>query len=234
MCRMRIQIRYCFPLSGLADGKILLLLTLLAIELVPKPVPPTVAAEVLRLCLVGLNDERNLAALSSLRSLSVSKILKTELSSLQTQMTKSHILSAGLTSRHLALNVLIDLRVSDIHPICAFLQDSNEEDQWTTLTAIAGSLEKSTQGRVITGLKARDVEVFNPILQQGLSEFETDGTSSSSVADHSHSTKSDVEFPSCMHQSHQFQWSSMRVSKQSFPVIDNPNRYYHRRSSTLH
>jgi len=173
---MHILTRYCFFFDILADDEILLVLTLLAIDLVPKPVSPSFAGEVLRLCLEGLRHERNLGVLSSIRSLGVSKILKSELLSLQDEMSKSHILPEKLTARHLSVKILVDLRVSDIHPICTFLRDLNGDDQWTTLTAMAGSLEKSTQGRVIMDLTSQDVEVFNPLLKQGLSEFETDST----------------------------------------------------------
>ena len=174
----------------------------MAIDLIPKPVPPTVAGEVLRLCLAGLREDRNLGTLASLRSLGVSKILKSELLSLQ---TKSEILPEVLTPHHLALNILIDLRVSDIHPLCVFLRDFAEIDQWTILVAVAGSLEKSTQGRVITGLKEEDIQAFNPILQQGLSKFEKDGLLSSLPADRSRVAKGYIEFSSRLHQSHQFQ-----------------------------
>jgi hypothetical protein len=181
---------------------------LLAIDLVPKPVPPTVAGEVLTLCLAGLREDRNLGTLASLRSLGVSKILKSELLSLQ---SKSKILPEVLTPQHLALNILIDLRVSDIHPLCAFLRDFTEIDQWTILATIAGSLEKSTQGRVITGLKGQDIQSFNPILQRGLSEFETDGSLSYFPTDQSRVAKGYIKFPSCLHQSHQFQRRNLRV-----------------------
>lgn len=182
--------------------EILLFTTLLAIDLIPPPVPPPVAGEVLKLCLAGLRDDRDLGSLVSLRSLGVSKMLKSDLLSLQ---TKSKSLQAVLTPRHLAINILIDLRVSDIHPLCVFLGDFNEIEQWTILAAIAGSLEKSTQGRVITGLKERDIQVFNQILRQGLSEFETDGTPYSFSADKSRVAKGYIEFPSRLYQSHQFQ-----------------------------
>src|SRR5437667_10612760 len=110
-----------FLLVVVAD-EILLLTTLLAIDLVPKPVPPSVSSEVLRLCLAGLAEERKLETLVSLRSLGVSKILKSELLSLQTQMPQSQVLAEVLTPRHLALNILIDLHVSDIRPLCAYLR----------------------------------------------------------------------------------------------------------------
>jgi hypothetical protein len=150
--------------------------TLLAIDLIPKPVPPTVSKEVLDFCLAGLHDERDLAMLAGLRSLGASKILKTELLSLHTQMAKSQIVPMALTAQNLAHRILIDLSVGDIRPICEFLGNFEYEGQWKTLTAIAGSLEKSTHGRVITGLKDQDVQIFSPILQQGISQFESDGT----------------------------------------------------------
>src|SRR5947207_13622074 len=202
-----------FLIVVVAD-EILLLTTLLAIDLIPRPVPPTVSREVLRLCLAGLGEDRSLRTLASLRSLGVSKILKSELLSLQTQMSKSKVSPEVLTSRHLALNILVDLRVSDIRPLCAFLGDCNEIDRWTTLDAIAGSLEKSTQGRVVTGLKEHDIEVFNPILQQGLSEFESDGMIPFYLLiDQSHVAKGYTEFPSRLYQSYQLQRRNLRVSK---------------------
>jgi hypothetical protein len=144
---------------------------------VPRPILPTVAAEVLELCLAGLNEKRDLVSLSSLRSLGVSKILRGELLSLQRQVSKSQILPNVLTSRNLSQNVLVDLCVPDIRPICAFLQDFEDDERWGTLSVIAASLEKSTQAKVLTNLEDEDVKVFNPILQEGISEFEMDGTS---------------------------------------------------------
>lgn len=151
-------------------------MTLLAIDLVPKPISPTVATEVLELCLAGLRDNRDLVSLSSLRSLAISKILKSELLALQTHVSKSQILPNILTPRNLSRNVLVDLCVADIRPICAILPDIGDDDQWRILSAIATSLEKSTQAKVVTNLEDQHVKPFNPILQQGISEFETDGT----------------------------------------------------------
>jgi hypothetical protein len=149
-------------------------LTLLAVDLVPKPVPPTMSAEMLKLCLVGLKEVRALGALSSLRSMNVSKILKSELLSLETKITTSG--QGILNAQHLALNILVDLRVSDIRPICAFLNDVEREHHWAMLVSLAGALEKSTQGRVIPGLTMQDIQPFNPILQAGLKDFESDCT----------------------------------------------------------
>jgi hypothetical protein len=149
-------------------------LTLLAVDLVPKPVPPTMSAEMLKLCLVGLKEVRALGALSSLRSMNVSKILKSELLSLKTKITNSG--QGILNAQHLALNILVDLRVLDIRPICAFLNDVEGEHHWVTLVSLAGALEKSTQGRVIPGLTMQDIQPFNPILQAGLKDFESDCT----------------------------------------------------------
>jgi len=159
----------------MANGQILLVTTLLAIDLVPKPVPPTVTKEVLQLCLAGLLDERDLPTLAALRSLGTSKILKAELLNLNSQIAKSRIVPQALTARNLVHGILSDLSVGDIRPICDFLRDFEYEGQWKTLGTIAGSLEKSTQGRVLTGLRDGDVEVFSPILQRGISQFESDG-----------------------------------------------------------
>lgn len=174
--------------------------TLLAIDLIPKPVPPTISKEVLRLCLAGLRDDRDLATLAGLRSLGASKILKSELLSLHTQIAKSQIVPVALTARNLAHGILVDLSVGDIRPICEFLGDFEYEGQWKTLAAIAGSLEKSTHGRVVTGLKDQDVQVFGPILQQGISQFESDGIPFHPyVINGSSSSKGDVEFSSCVY-----------------------------------
>lgn len=153
-----------------------MLLTLIAIDLVPRPVPPTVSGDVLTLCLAGLLEHRDLAVLLSSRSLGVSKILKTELLSLQDLISTSQTPSKLLSPRNLSLDILVDLCVPDIRPICSYLRESDEDGQWHALAAIAGSLEKSTQGRLVNGLKDNEVEIFCPILRQGLSEFETDGT----------------------------------------------------------
>jgi hypothetical protein len=152
-----------------------LLTALLSISLIPKPVPPTVAAEVLNLCLAGLCEKRDLISLSASRSLGLSKILKSELLSLQSQISTSQILPEILTSRVLALNILVDLTVPDIRPICAFLRESSDAGRWEILASVAGALEKSTQAKVVTGLEDQDIQVFNPILQNGISGFDTDG-----------------------------------------------------------
>jgi hypothetical protein len=162
----------------MADGQILLVMTLLSIDLIPKPGPPTVTKEVLDLCLAGLRDERDLATLAGLRSVGASKILKTELLNLHSQIGKSRIVPLALTARNLVHGILCDLSVGDICPICDFLRDFKCEGQWKTLATVAGSLEKSTQARVITGLRDQDVEVFGPILQEGISQFDSDGISS--------------------------------------------------------
>ena len=134
------------------------------------------AGEVLELCLAGLRDERDLATLAGLRSLGASKILKSELGRLQTQMAESRTVPVTLNARNLAHGILIDLSVGDIRPICEFLREFEYEGQWKTLAAISGSLEKTTQGRVIPGLKDQEVQVFNPILRDGIRQFESDGT----------------------------------------------------------
>jgi hypothetical protein len=149
---------------------------LLAIDLVPRPVPSSVVAEVLEFCLAGLKEKRDLISLTSLRSLGVSKILKSELLALQSQVSKSQILPNILTSRNLAQNVLVDLCVPDIRPICTFLRNFDGDDQWRTLSVIGTSLEKSTQAKIWSKLETKDVEIFNPILKQGVSNFENDGS----------------------------------------------------------
>jgi hypothetical protein len=105
----------------------------------------------------------------------LSKILKSELLSLQSQISTSQILPEILTSWALALNILVDLTVPDIRPICTFLRDSADAGRWDILASVAGALEKSTQGKVVTGLEDRNIQVFNPILQNGISGFDTDG-----------------------------------------------------------
>ena len=150
--------------------------TLLTVNLVPKPIPSTVAMDVLKLCLAGVNEKRDLIKLLSVRSLGVSKLLKSELLDLQTRTAKIQILPKALISHNFALDVLINLSVQDIRPICKLLWNIGEEDRWRTLASLAGCLEKSTQGKLLTGLEAQDISAFSPILKQGLSEFETDGT----------------------------------------------------------
>jgi len=81
-----------------------------------------------------------------------------------------------LNAQSLAYEILVDLSVGDIRPICEFLREYEYEGQWKTLAAIARSLEKTTQGRVIPGLEDQDVQVFTPILQDGIRQFESDGT----------------------------------------------------------
>jgi hypothetical protein len=185
-------------------NKILLLLTLLAIELIPNPVSPLTSGDILQLCLAGIKEKRGLTELSSLRSIGVSKILKAELNSLAIELSKEEIIPETLSSHGLALTLIMDLTVPDIHPICLFLQDFDHEDEWKTLSAIAGSLEKSTQSKVLTGLTREDISVFKPILEQGLSTFESDCNSSFCQSYHSLSSKRDSEFPSSLYQSNQF------------------------------
>lgn len=82
-----------------------------------------------------------------------------------------------LTTRGLALSILVDLSVPDIRPICAFLRDTEDVDPWEILVSIDGALEKSTQGKLVTGLEDRDIQVFKPILQNGISGFDANGMS---------------------------------------------------------
>ena len=152
----------------------MLFCTLLAIQLVTKPVPPTVAPEVLQLCLAGLKENRDIATLSSLRSVGLTKIMKSEFSTLQDQLLKSQIVPEALSSYNIALHIIADLSVSDIHPLCEFLADLDEQLDWMILAPIASSLEKCTQGKLMNGLKSQDVEVFNSILNRGINEFDND------------------------------------------------------------
>ena len=170
----------------------MLFATLLVIYLVPKPIPLTVAGDVLTLCLEGINEKRDLNKLLSARSLNVSRILRNELLDLQSQTEGKTALPEVLASRTFALDILSDLGVPDIRPICAFLRELDVEDHWRTLVALGGSLEKSTHGRLLSGLKDEEVAVFRPILKQGLAQFETDGTFLIFLIDHCHPSKGDV------------------------------------------
>jgi len=152
----------------------LLFCTLLAIELVTKPLPPTIAAEVLDLCLAGLKESRDIATLSSLRSIGLPKIMKSEFSALQDQLLKSQIVPEALSSHNIALDIIEELSVSNIHPLCKFLSDSDEQLDWRTLAPISSSLEKGTQGKVMNDLKSQYVDVFNSILCRGINEFDDD------------------------------------------------------------
>ena len=188
--------------------KILLLITLLVVDLIPKPLPPTISTGVLRLCLAGLRETRDLGKLSNLRSLSISKILKSELLTLQGQMAKLHILPEALTPRNFALSIIVDLPVTDIRPLCEFLRDCQDEDS-KILVAVAASLEKSTQGRVVTGLEDNEVEIFEHILKRGISEFDTNGMQFLDFTYASPAPQSDRDVSACMYQSHQFEQHNM-------------------------
>ena len=147
---------------------------MLAIELVTKPLPPTIATEVLDLCLAGLKESRDIATLSSLRSIGLPKIMKNEFSALQDQLLKSQIVPEILSSHNIALDIIEELSVSNIHPLCKFLSDSDEQLDWRTLVPISSSLEKGMQGKVMNDLKSQDVDVFNSILCRGINEFDDD------------------------------------------------------------
>jgi hypothetical protein len=179
-----------------------LTLTLLAVDLVPKPVPPTASAEMLKLCLAGLKEVRTLGTLLGLRSMHVSKALKSELLALEAKLTYSGESMSILNAHHLAFNVLVDLRVSDIHPICAFLGEIEGDYHWAKLVALAATLEKSTHGKLIPGLTPDDIQPFNAILHTGLRDFESNCNSPATLSflnSLSRSTKSHLEFPSSMH-----------------------------------
>src|SRR5579859_3107081 len=153
--------------------------------MVPRPVPKTTTEIVMALCLKGLEERRDLVTLASVRSLGVSKILKAEFIDLQGKMSKSTNGLESLTAQNLAARILPDLIVQDIQPLCSFL--SNYDGiEWSVLLAVAGSLEKSTQGRIVTGLKEDEITGFNRILQDGISEFESDGTSRPPPQTHIH------------------------------------------------
>lgn len=177
----------------------MLFATLLVVYLVPKPIPSTVAGDVLTLCLEGLNEKRDLNKLLLARSLNVSKILRNELLELRSQTERRTVLPEVLASRTFALDILSDLGVPDIRPICAFLRELDVEDQWRSLVALGGSLEKSTHGKLLNGLKDEEVAVFRPILKQGLAQFETDGTFPVFFIDHCHPSKGDVNSTSSFH-----------------------------------
>jgi Wings apart-like protein regulation of heterochromatin len=159
-------------------NQILLTVTLLVIYILPKPVPGTVTAESSRICLTGLQETRDLATLSSLRSLGLTKLLKQDLLGLESRLLSMDTLPKMLSPHNLATGVLADLSVSDISPLLSFLEENWEREQWGMLSSISQCLEKSTQGRVINDLNDRDVQVLTPLLKQGISEFETDGMAS--------------------------------------------------------
>ena len=131
------------------------------------------SAEMLKLCLAGLKEVRSLGTLSTLRSMNVSKILKSELLALETKITKTEGLTGIINAQRLAFGVLVDLRVPDIRPLCAVLREIEGDYDWAMLVSVAGSLEKSTQGRLMPSLTRQIIHPFNPILQAGLQEFES-------------------------------------------------------------
>jgi hypothetical protein len=149
--------------------------------MVPRPVPTTTLDTVLEMCLKGSEETRDLVSLASVRSLGVSKILKAEYRDLMEKMGKAENPAENplevITAQNLAARILPDLVVQDIRPLCLFLRDY-EGEQWSVVLAVAGSLEKSTQGRVISGLQEEDITPFTKILLEGITNFETDSTSS--------------------------------------------------------
>lgn len=149
--------------------------------MVPRPVPATTLDTVLEMCLKGSEETRDLVSLASVRSLGVSKILKAEYRDLMEKMGKAENPAENplevITAQNLAARILPDLVVQDIRPLCLFLRNY-EGEQWSVVLAVAGSLEKSTQGRVISGLEEEDITPFTKILLEGITNFETDSTSS--------------------------------------------------------
>jgi len=131
------------------------------------------SAEMLKLCLAGLKEIRSLGTLSALRSMNVSKILKSELLALETKFGKSRGSTGVFNAQNVAFDVLVDLWVPDIRPICSFLSEIEGDYHWVMLLSLAGSLEKSTQGRVMPTLTRRDIGPFKPILQAGLQAVES-------------------------------------------------------------
>jgi len=131
------------------------------------------SAEILKLCLAGLKEGRSLGTLSALKSMNVSKILKSELSALETKIAKTKGSAGIINAQRLAFDVVIDLRVFDIRPVCSFLSEIEGDYHWTMLVSVAGSLEKSTQGRLMPTLTRQSIHPFNPILQAGLQDFES-------------------------------------------------------------
>lgn len=80
-----------------------------------------------------------------------------------------------ITAQNLAARILPDLVVQDVRPLLSFLRDY-EGEQWNALRAVAGSLEKSTHGRIISGLQEEDILPFTNILLEGITAFEIDST----------------------------------------------------------
>jgi hypothetical protein len=150
-------------------------MTLLVICIVPKPVPPTVIAEVSQLCIAGLRETRDVTALASLRSLGVSKILKEDISNLKTQISAFESLPAILSPQILSLMILSEINMAEISPLLVFLTEIWEDHNWEIMLSVSQCLEKSTQGRVISDLQDRDVRILNPILQFGISDFNSNG-----------------------------------------------------------
>jgi hypothetical protein len=102
--------------------------------------------------------------------------LKAEYIDLKVKIGKAKELLEDITAQNLATGILLDLVVQDVRPLCSFLRDY-EREQWSALRAVAGSLEKSTQGRLISGLQEEDIVPFTNILLEGITAFETDSTS---------------------------------------------------------
>jgi Wings apart-like protein regulation of heterochromatin len=151
-------------------------LTLLAIHLVPKPVDSNFSQTILQLCLAGLREKRDLAALVSLRSSGVSKILKMDLLGLGKKLdTVDDLVQLQLSAYNIALDIIPSLIVSDISPILSFLAEFSDDEDWNVFSALGAALEKSTQGKNLKTLEREDVTPLSTILQNGLTNFEIDG-----------------------------------------------------------
>jgi hypothetical protein len=177
---------------------------LLAISIVRESVPDRLASIVLKLCLAGLSENRDLASLSTVRSLNVSKILKKDLLDIPKKLSNFDSPSS-ITSKSLAIEIVEDLYVNDIRPVCVFLNSYDEDDYWKMMETMAICLEKNTQGKVLTGLKNEHMKVLDDILTKGISEFETDGILLFNLTYNSHYSQGNNVFSSDMYQSHEFE-----------------------------
>jgi hypothetical protein len=104
----------------------------------------------------------------------VSKILKRDLRDLPKHLSKLEI-PEPLTPETLSQSIIPDLIVTDIRPICAFLKNHYNNDDWNLMEPISSCLEKNTQGKVLTGLKVDDTRIFSDILEKGISVFDEEG-----------------------------------------------------------
>jgi hypothetical protein len=138
------------------------------------------ADDISRFCLLGFREPRNLTQLSSLRSLSVSKILKAELQNLPVRLQEIDNIPADLSPNHLAPGLLTDLVIEDFWPLVTYLTVREENLSWLELKAIASCSEKSTQGRTISKLGANDFSGLALALMRGIEKFDAERGFSSS------------------------------------------------------